>query len=523
MLSSQSTQAKDPSLFPLCSNDPTTSCGRSTSASEGEEPGDFDALFADLTPTVPPEPVPAIDAGAMFVPALNLAFLPPPVAMSPIPDLTVGAEGETAEGEELAGGVDEGVGPWFDHSGMKSDWAGLGLETSAALPSLRKNHGPGDVTTASPPTDSAAQSAWASSWSGVVPPAAIESNPVTTPSTSSLDPTRVRIMHAATTTGNGETASGLAPIPSGTEASDRVAAALTAADERVEGDRSKTDSFEVVSGPNASASDRPLRWEEFAANVRLGQRPSGEEKIAGAGEPIAGADASEGKARKKSFLSSGEELFTSRTKILGTDVARPVINMSAPHFNAPTTHPKSDYMMTAVNAAPSEVAGVATVEEPHGTFSTAHEAVEVVLHAVEHVASRAQRSVQLSFSVGGEELAVRVEMRSDEVRTTFRTDSAELRAALAQEWQQVSTSAHSDRLVRILPAVFAAAESSALNASAGDTSSRGRQQGAARGEVEAALAGIRGRGVANPAHPVALPSLTAPVRTRGSHRLHTLA
>jgi len=166
---------------------------------------------------------------------------------------------------------------------------------------------------------------------------------------------------------------------------------------------------------------------------------------------------------------------------------------------------------------------VSAVEEPRDTFSTAREAVEVVLHAVEHVASRAQKSVQLNFSVAGEELAVRVELRADEVRTTFRTDSAELRAALAQEWQQVSSSAHPDRPVRIAPAVFASAEHSALNAFAGDTSSRGRQQGAARGEAEAALAGIRGRAVATTTHPVALPSITAPVRTRGSHRLHTLA
>lgn len=197
--------------------------------------------------------------------------------------------------------------------------------------------------------------------------------------------------------------------------------------------------------------------------------------------------------------------------------------MSTPHFNAPTTHPKSDYTLTAITPATAEVAGAAAVEEPGDTFSTAHEAVEVVLHAVEHVASRAQRSVQLSFSVAGEELAVRVELRADEVRTTFRTDSSELRAALAQEWQQVAAPVQSDRPVRIAPAVFATAEHSALNAFAGDTSSRGRQQGASRGEAEAALAGIRGRAVATPTHPVALPTVTAPVRTRGSHRLHTLA
>lgn len=519
MLSSQSTQAKDPSLFPLCSNDSTTPCGRSTSASSSEEPGDFDALFADLTPPAPPEPVPAVDSAAIFVPALNLAFLPPPVALGPIPDLTVGAEGEAAEGDDLAGEADGGVGSWFERLETKPEWTSHGLESSAALPNPRKNPGLSDAITASPDAESTAGSAWASSWSGVVPPTAVDPNAATT---QSLDPARFRMTHAATATGQGEAGSGLAAMPSETDARVQVAA-LTVTDEMAAAVRAETEKAGLASGLNATAADRTPRWEEFAANLRPGRSPIGEEKIAGAGEPIAGAEDTEDKVRKKSFLSSGEEMFASRTKTLGTDVARPGINMPAPHFNAPTTHPKSDYMMTAVNAAPSEVAGVATVEEPRDTFSTAHEAVEVVLHAVEHVASRAQRSVQLSFSVAGEELAVRVELRADEVRTTFRTDSAELRAALAQEWQQVSSSAHHERPVRIAPAVFASAENAALNAFAGDTSSRGRQQGAARGEAEAALAGIRGRTVANPAHPVALPSMTAPVRARGSHRLHTLA
>jgi hypothetical protein len=467
MLSSQSTQAKDLSFFPLCSNDPTTPSGRPTSTSE--EPGDFDALFADLSSTAPSEPVPAADPGATFVPALNLAFLPPPVAMGPIPDVTLGGEGEAAEGEDLA----------------------------------------------------TAESAWASSWSGVVPPAAMESYPSTTPS---LDPMRVRGLHLATTTGNDEAGSGLASITSATEASDRIAAAARSiAEGKGEEVRVEPDPFGFASGPNAISAERTLRLEEFAANLRPGRTPIGEEKIAGADEPMADAEAVDAKGRKKSFLNAGEEMFASHAKALGTDGAKPGINMATSHFNAPTTHPRSDYMLTPVNAAPAELARVATVEETHDTFSTAREAVEVVLHAVEHVASQAQRSVQLSFSVAGEELAVRVELRADEVRTTFRTGSAELRAALAQEWQQVATAAHTDRPVRIAPAVFAAAENSALNAFAGDTSSQGRHQGAARGEAEAALVGIRARAVANPTHPVAVPSLTAPVRTRGSHRLHTLA
>jgi hypothetical protein len=157
-------------------------------------------------------------------------------------------------------------------------------------------------------------------------------------------------------------------------------------------------------------------------------------------------------------------------------------------------------------------------------FSTAHEAVEVVLHAVEHVASREQKSVQLKFAVAGEELAVRVELRADEVRTTFRTDSAELRATLEYEWQQMSgASTATDRAVRVSPAVFSAAGQSTPDAFNGDTSSRDRRAGTPRDEFELPVAGTRGRTVATAAHDLPLPVSAAPTRSGGAHRLHTLA
>jgi hypothetical protein len=94
---------------------------------------------------------------------------------------------------------------------------------------------------------------------------------------------------------------------------------------------------------------------------------------------------------------------------------------------------------------------------------SSREAVESVLVASEQLTAGVQRSVKLQFSVGGEELAVRVELRGDRVHTTFRTDSPELRSALAREWQAVSTQQNGDRGQRLADPVFASSSSFGSN------------------------------------------------------------
>jgi hypothetical protein len=48
-----------------------------------------------------------------------------------------------------------------------------------------------------------------------------------------------------------------------------------------------------------------------------------------------------------------------------------------------------------------------------------------------------QSSVNLHFTVGSENLSVRVAMQEGQVHTQFTTDSGDLRAALAHEWQSL--------------------------------------------------------------------------------------
>jgi hypothetical protein len=70
----------------------------------------------------------------------------------------------------------------------------------------------------------------------------------------------------------------------------------------------------------------------------------------------------------------------------------------------------------------------------------AHRAVETVLNVVEAQNSRptAATVVNLHFKFGGDDLAVRVQLRGSEVHTQFDTDSGELRTALSNEWRAVT-------------------------------------------------------------------------------------
>jgi hypothetical protein len=90
-----------------------------------------------------------------------------------------------------------------------------------------------------------------------------------------------------------------------------------------------------------------------------------------------------------------------------------------------------------------------------GQLAVARRAVESVLNVADQLATSEQRSVRLQFTVGGEELAVRVEFRGDKIHTTFRTDSSELRSALAHEWQSVSAVQNGVRTQRLADPVFA--------------------------------------------------------------------
>jgi len=87
-----------------------------------------------------------------------------------------------------------------------------------------------------------------------------------------------------------------------------------------------------------------------------------------------------------------------------------------------------------MQVTPAPAAAPSLPPEVAPVTGTAHRAVEAVLEAVHQAGVREHPAVTLKFSVGGSDLAVQVEWRGEAVRATFRTESPELRHALAQEW-----------------------------------------------------------------------------------------
>jgi hypothetical protein len=235
------------------------------------------------------------------------------------------------------------------------------------------------------------------------------------------------------------------------------------------------------------------------------------------------------RAAQKNFVATEGERLTTRPKTVGTSIAKPAATMPSRFSFTPQPHPAFEYApAAAVSALEDRATFVAEAPAPTATaapqeVASAHQAVEAVLRAVDHVATREQHSVNLHFSVGETDLKVRVELRADEVRTTFSTDSAELRSALSHEWQAVAH-AEAGGSVRIAPATFTS-DHSASNLS-GDASSRDRQQQQAqRGQNEFAQGRANFGRSASPAGSDVRPEVRPAPRFvhAGSRHLSTLA
>lgn len=168
---------------------------------------------------------------------------------------------------------------------------------------------------------------------------------------------------------------------------------------------------------------------------------------------------------EKNFLSpKAEKVKTDKTGA-GIDVAEPATDMSEtftahryksdqPVFGRPDAVREVATTQPLPAAATAPVAPTPTSAVREG--SLAHQAVETILNVVDAQRSREAEAgvVNLHFRFAGEDLAVRVQLRGGEVHTQFRTDSAELRAALASEWRAV-VGQGSETGVRLIEPVFA--------------------------------------------------------------------
>lgn len=175
----------------------------------------------------------------------------------------------------------------------------------------------------------------------------------------------------------------------------------------------------------------------------------------------------------KNALDSASKPLAKLTLALGTDTAQAAAPMAAGSTLDRFTVSDPAVVHATAPTAPGTADATTTLPQVP-QMSTAHRAVEAVMNATERFAARDQHSVNLQFTVGGSDLNVRVEMRNGEVHTTFRTDSSDLRAALATEWQSVTTQNQGDRSARLAPPVFTAGNG---GSTADDSAYRQRQYG----------------------------------------------
>jgi len=270
--------------------------------------------------------------------------------------------------------------------------------------------------------------------------------------------------------------------------------------------------------PLAASSSSPTQFpdvrDDLAAVVDLAVAPTDNrprmavgprgEKIAAVRPERAEPFKSERKPSVENFLNAGVEELKRGGPSLGIDVAKNAADMTAapsPHRNV--SDETSPFALSAVlppsSAADAAPKSNAAPADP--IAATAHRAVDAVLASTERFTSGSHSSVNLKLSVGGSDLDVRVEIRGGAVHATFRTDSPELRTALAQEWQASGARAD-DHPLRLAPPVFTAGDRSGSDSGAafsGDQSRQSRDPGA-RPAAEFVLPGFsRGRSAATAA------------------------
>jgi hypothetical protein len=304
--------------------------------------------------------------------------------------------------------------------------------------------------------------------------------------------------------------------------------------------------IETRSTPSAEPSRVPAAAFEALAKSEAGEKAlrlfAGDKRVLRNGAPsanpksdaaadfagIAGDTADTDDAPKnallKNFLTSSGKELTLREHLLGTNVANFATEMASA---SPTQFLESvSSRNTSLAPGHMEAATAASAAAPDFSpaptpaLNAAHQAIEAVMKVAERFTTESQRAVRLQFSVSGEDLSVRVEMHAGRVHTTFQTDSAELRSALAHEWQALTVS-HAERTHRFADPVYSSAESSFSsggNASPENQRGHDMHQPGARFEIPSRSLPARAAATAvaavNSLHPM-VPSTT--------HRLHTFA
>lgn len=225
----------------------------------------------------------------------------------------------------------------------------------------------------------------------------------------------------------------------------------------------------------------------------------------------------------KNFLSPAEKAVANVGSVLGTNVAKPAADMPA-LLSTPISENvfSKDTLPARVDAALSSDFSVSNPPVAGAPMlSGAQHAIEAVLEAGERFTTEAQHAVKMEFSVSGEDLSVHVQMHAGEIRTTFHTASAELRSALAHEWQVLAADV-SDRAHRFADPVFSAG-STATTAQGNGGESQGNHRGQEMNQARERFEFSPRLGAGASSHGTDLP-LTLPTAVPlTALRLHTFA
>jgi hypothetical protein len=263
----------------------------------------------------------------------------------------------------------------------------------------------------------------------------------------------------------------------------------------------------------ATRNAGPSTNEQFSATADFAEVPSEETAAETAGK-------NDG---VKNFLPPSGKGVTLREHFLGINVANSAAEMSSA---SPT--PLLETVFSR-NAAPASmhVDGQGAGQLIHDfappqipALNAAHQAVEAVMKVTERFTTESQRAVNLQFSVGGEDLSVRVAMHEGQVHTTFRTDSTELQSALAHEWRAL-TAENAERSHRYADPVYAGGESSFSDH--GNTANRENKHGQETQQSERFESSLRNLPARAATSPVATLNAAHPMAPITTYRLHTFA
>ena len=235
---------------------------------------------------------------------------------------------------------------------------------------------------------------------------------------------------------------------------------------------SRTDGAgEAASGENSGAVAPGLKGDGSvipAGQVAIAGPGLAREKTAAGQPPLAGGLPPADPPEKKDFLKTAHVAVTAATAGVGTRVAEDSAAMPvvAPSRSKTSSADEVGLMGTAATGKPAATGLTADAPAPAATLRETISVVISAVDALERGAAAGQNRVDFQFQVGGEHLSLHVELRDGTVHTTFRTESSELRTALAQEWQSVVSPA-GGRDVRLADPVFSSGPAGGQDASFG--------------------------------------------------------